>query len=209
MAASTTETGLGRVPVLALISHLPLVNAYVFPTGVAVFRVEGLITGAAIGATLPHDVALAPQGRLTLETAEVLHVPVPPLRLCTLICQDDLIASLATGLDAFSMVAAAVDLAILVEVDKVHQQLPTGGTLETLWVPAGAMPCPTGKHRNVTTTDLPPTLLANGPCHSDWEESDDASAQVLPLPLLTEHPQLLLLLFLQGVAVLRLTVMGW
>ena len=47
-------------------------------------------------------------------------------------------------------------------------------------------------------------LLADGARHRQREESDDASAQVLSLPLLTEHSQLLLLLVVQSVAVLRL-----
>lgn len=51
---------------------------------------------------------------------------------------------------------------------------------------------------------MPPYLLADGPRHGDWEESDDAPAQVLSLPLLTEKTQLLLLLLVQRVTVLRL-----
>lgn len=47
-------------------------------------------------------------------------------------------------------------------------------------------------------------LLADGPRHGDRKESDHASAQVLPFPLLAEEPQLLLLLLVQTVAVLRL-----
>lgn len=43
---------------LALISHLALVQADVFPTAVTVFRMAGLIAGAAVGAALTHDVAL-------------------------------------------------------------------------------------------------------------------------------------------------------
>lgn len=47
-------------------------------------------------------------------------------------------------------------------------------------------------------------LLADGTSHSYWEESDDASAQVLSFPLLAEQTQLLLLLLVQSVTVLRL-----
>lgn len=61
-----------------------------FPAGVAVLSVEGLKAGAAVRTTLLHDVALPPQHCLTLETAEVLHVPVTALRLSALICKDDL-----------------------------------------------------------------------------------------------------------------------
>lgn len=61
-----------------------------FPAGVAVLGVEGLEAGAAVGPALLHDVALAPQHRVALEAAEVLHVPVTPLRLGALIREDDL-----------------------------------------------------------------------------------------------------------------------
>lgn len=58
--------------------------------GVAVLGVQRLVAGAAVRAALPHDVALAAQRSLTLETTEVLHVPVPSLCLRTLVCQNNL-----------------------------------------------------------------------------------------------------------------------
>lgn len=61
-----------------------------FSAGVAVLGVEGLETSAAVRPTLFHDVALATQNRLALETAEVLHVPVPAFCFCALIREDDL-----------------------------------------------------------------------------------------------------------------------
>lgn len=61
-----------------------------FSAGVAVLGVEGLETSAAVRPTLFHDVALATQNRLALETAEVLHVPVPAFCFCALIRKDDL-----------------------------------------------------------------------------------------------------------------------
>lgn len=61
-----------------------------FPAGIAVFGIEGLKAGAAVGPSFFHDVPLAPQHRLALETAEVLHVPVTPLCLGALIRKDDL-----------------------------------------------------------------------------------------------------------------------
>lgn len=60
------------------------------PAGVAVLGVEGLEAGAAVGPTLLHDVALAPQHRFALEAAEVLHVPVTALCFSALIREDDL-----------------------------------------------------------------------------------------------------------------------
>lgn len=62
----------------------------VLPTGVTVLCIEGLKTAAAVGPALLHDVPLAAQHRLTLETAEVLHVPVPALCLRALVRKDDL-----------------------------------------------------------------------------------------------------------------------
>lgn len=61
-----------------------------FSAGVTVLGVEGLETSAAVRPALFHYVALATQNRLTLETAEVLHVPVPAFCFCALICEDDL-----------------------------------------------------------------------------------------------------------------------
>lgn len=58
--------------------------------GVAVLGVQRLVAGAAVRAALPHDVALATQRSLTLETTEVLHVPVPSLGLRALVCQNNL-----------------------------------------------------------------------------------------------------------------------
>ena len=58
----------------------------VLAAGVAVLCVGGLEAGAAVGTALLHDVTLAAQDRLTLETAEVLHVPVSALCFCTFIC---------------------------------------------------------------------------------------------------------------------------
>lgn len=68
------------------------------------------------------------------------------------------IAGLTARLEALSMVPPTVDLAILVEVDEVHKELPAGGAHKTLRVPTGTMPCPAGKNGNVPTTDLLPTL---------------------------------------------------
>ena len=62
----------------------------VLAAGVAVLGVEGLEAGAAVGTALLHDVTLAAQDRLTLETAEVLHVPMASFCLGALIRKDDL-----------------------------------------------------------------------------------------------------------------------
>ncbi len=65
-------------------------STYVFSTGIAVLRVQGLVAGAAVRSTLPHDVTLAPQRSLALETTEVLHVPVSSFCLRTFICKNNL-----------------------------------------------------------------------------------------------------------------------
>lgn len=43
---------------LALISHLALVQADMLPTAITVLRVAGLVAGEAVGAALMHDIAL-------------------------------------------------------------------------------------------------------------------------------------------------------
>ena len=62
----------------------------VLATSLAVLGVERLEAATAVRAAVLHDVALAPQHRLTLEAAEVLHVPMPALRLGAFVSKDDL-----------------------------------------------------------------------------------------------------------------------
>lgn len=109
------------MPVLSIISHLTLVNAYVFSTCVTVLCIKGLEAVAAVWSSILHDVALPAKGGLTLVATEMLHVPVPALRLSALISKDDLITGTAAGFQPLGMVPATVDLAILVEVYEVHQ----------------------------------------------------------------------------------------
>lgn len=191
---------------LALISHLTLVQANVFPTAITVLSVAGLVAGAAVGAALTHDIALPSQRCFAFEAAEVPHVPVPALGLGALRGEDDLVTGLATRAQALCVVAAAVDFAGMVEVDEVHQQLAARGAHETLWVPAGTQACSAGKHSDVATSDLLPALLTDGPSDGHGEDAHGATAQVLPLPLLAEGSELFLLLLLQCCAVLCLTV---
>jgi len=65
-------------------------GTYLVSAGVAVLGVQRPVAEAAVRAALPHDVPLAAQSRLTLEAAEVLHVPVSALGLRALVRQDDL-----------------------------------------------------------------------------------------------------------------------
>lgn len=127
------------MPVLAVIGHLTLVNSYMLGTGITIFSIQGLKAVAAVGSSLLHDVALAPQHRLTLKAAEVSHVPMPSFSLCALICKDDLITGCTARLQALSMVPATVDLPILVKVDQVNQKLIADGAYKAWWMPADAM----------------------------------------------------------------------
>lgn len=62
----------------------------VLPAGLTVLGVQGLEAAAAERAAVLHDVPLPSQGRLTLQAAEVPHVPVATLRFCALVGKNDL-----------------------------------------------------------------------------------------------------------------------
>lgn len=70
-----------------------------FPAGLAVLGIERLKAAAAIWPTLLHDITLSPQHHLTFKTGEVLHVPVTPLCLRTLVRKDHLKMETLTELD--------------------------------------------------------------------------------------------------------------
>ena len=67
-----------------------LVDSDGLSTGVAVLGEHGVEAAEAVGPALAHDVPLASQLLVTLETGEVLHVPGPSLSLGTLVRQNDL-----------------------------------------------------------------------------------------------------------------------
>ena len=73
-----------------------------------------------------------------------------------------LVAGLAAGPARFGVVPPAVDAPILVEVDEVHQQLPTRGTAEALGVPARPMAGPRRKHRHVASAQPSAALRGQG-----------------------------------------------
>lgn len=131
-------------------------------------------------------------------------MPVPAFSLRALSGKDDLITGLAARAQAFGMVATTVDLASMVEVDEVHQQLPARGAYKALWVPAGTQACTAGKHCNIPASDLLSTLLTDGPSDGHWEDAHGATPQILPLSLLAEGSELFLLLLFQCCAVLCL-----
>lgn len=70
-----------------------------------------------------------------------------------------LIARCAPGLEALGVVPATVDLAVLVEVDQVDQQLVADAADEAGRVPANAVPSSRGEDGHVPAVDLPTTLL--------------------------------------------------
>lgn len=72
--------------------------------------------------------------------------------------QAHLIAGGAAGLQPLSVVPAAVDLPILVEVDEVHQQLLAHAADEAGGVPAHAVTRPRGEHRDVAAVYLASAL---------------------------------------------------
>ena len=61
-----------------------------FSAGVTILGEHAVKASEAVRPALPHDVALAPEEVVTLETGEVLHVPRPALRLSALVREDDL-----------------------------------------------------------------------------------------------------------------------
>jgi len=63
----------------------------VFPTGLAVFRVERLKAVTAERSPVLHDVSLATQDCFALQATEVLHVPVATFSFCALIRKNDLV----------------------------------------------------------------------------------------------------------------------
>ena len=79
-----------------------------------------------------------------------------------------LVAGLAAGPARLGVVPPAVDAPILVEVDEVHQQLPTRGTAEALRVPARPMAGPRREHRHVPSAQPPAALRGQGRRGSKW-----------------------------------------
>lgn len=69
-----------------------------------------------------------------------------------------LVAGRASWLQSLSMVAAAVDLPVLVEVDEVYQELFACAAHEAGRVPTNAVAGSGCKYSDVTTVDLSSTL---------------------------------------------------
>lgn len=69
-----------------------------------------------------------------------------------------LITGTAAGLQPLSMVPATEDLAILVEVDEIHQQLLTHAADKAIRVPAFSVTRPGSKHHDIPSVYLTTTL---------------------------------------------------
>ena len=69
-----------------------------------------------------------------------------------------LITRRASWFEKLSVVSPAEDLAILVEIDQIHQQLLTRGAHEACWVPAGARPSSGGENCHLPSIDASATL---------------------------------------------------
>lgn len=69
-----------------------------------------------------------------------------------------LITGRTSRFESLSMVATTEDLPVLVEVDKIHQQLVTHAAHKALWVPAHPVARTWRKDGNVTSVYLSPTL---------------------------------------------------
>lgn len=85
----------------------------------------------------------------------------------------NLITRLAARAQAFSMVAPTVDLAGVIEVDEVNQQLLARGAHKALGVPTGTQACATGKDCDVPASDLLSTLPKDRHYHSHQETQMD------------------------------------
>ena len=72
-----------------------------------------------------------------------------------------LIAGRAARLCGLCMVSTAVEFAVLVEVDEIHQQLLADGACEAGGVPDSGRACSRGGNADVSTQDSIPALQGN------------------------------------------------
>lgn len=69
-----------------------------------------------------------------------------------------LIAGAAAGLQSLGVVPSTVELAILVEVDEIHQHVLAHAAHEAIWVPPFSVTRPGGKHHDVASLYLTTAL---------------------------------------------------
>lgn len=186
-----------------------MIDSNGFPAGIAVLGEDGVEAVEAVRPRIPHDVPLPAQDSVALETGKVAHVPGFALRLRALVRQDELVASGAAGLERLGVVSAAVEPAVPIEVDEVHEELPADGAGEAARVPAVVRAGTGRQDGHVASAHGLSALGANG---GDWERvgdrelADSAPAEGFPLPLSGEEPELLLLILGEGGAVTDLVV---
>lgn len=82
------ETGLCGMPVLSFMRHLPLVHAYGLTTCITVLGKSGIKAMKAEGTSVPHHIPLPSKLTVTLEAAEMAHVPGTTFGFCTFISKD-------------------------------------------------------------------------------------------------------------------------
>lgn len=76
------------MPVLAVVTHLALVDADGFSAIVAVLGEHVVEAAETVRLALPHDIALTAQLLIAIEACKVLHVPRSTLSFRTLVGQD-------------------------------------------------------------------------------------------------------------------------
>lgn len=59
------------------------------------------------------------------------------------------------------MMSPTVDLPIVVEVNKIYQELIAGGACEARGVPNLARSCPGGEHHHLPAAEVLPALMEN------------------------------------------------
>lgn len=85
-----SKAHLWRMPVLPIMCHLALVHPDMLSASVTILSKHILKARAAVGPAVSHDVPLATQLPVTLQAAEVLHVPTASFSFCTLVSKNHL-----------------------------------------------------------------------------------------------------------------------
>lgn len=151
-AAGALETLRLGVPVVLTVGNPLSLGLHRILAGCTFHSVILHVAGLADRFFILHDVRLSSQDAVTFKTAEVLQMPVLALSLSVLVTEDQLVTSSTTWLLAVSVVASAVQLAFLPEVDHVHQQFSAGAAHEASRVPHLVVAGPLGVHGRLTQT---------------------------------------------------------
>ena len=79
-----------HVPFTLIVNKLTLINSDGLSTSITILSKHAVKAAQTVRPALSHDVPLASQVSVALETREVLHVPGPTLRLRALVRENDL-----------------------------------------------------------------------------------------------------------------------